>query len=108
LSGAAAAGLRERSFTIDGEAVLAGADDLARRSCGPSIFWNSTGEDIRSLPFSKRKAQLARLFAERPQGLALNEHLEEEGAASCRSAFGHVGFVRIDRRQPITRRGLND
>jgi hypothetical protein len=39
------------------------------------------GDDLRPLPFSKRKARLARLLARAAAGLAFNEHIEADGAA---------------------------
>jgi bifunctional non-homologous end joining protein LigD len=38
------------------------------------------GADLRPLPFTKRKAKLARLLARARGGIALNEHIEADGA----------------------------
>jgi len=78
---AAAAKVRAASFTIDGEAVIAGADGVAafdqlhsRRRLGEAFLWafdllELNGEDLRPLPFTKRKAKLARLLARAKGGL---------------------------------------
>jgi ATP-dependent DNA ligase len=52
---AAAAKLRAKSFTLD-------------------------GEDLRPLPLGKRKDRLARLLARVQVGIAINEHTDENGA----------------------------
>jgi ATP-dependent DNA ligase len=68
----AAGKLRARSFDVDGEAVVCGADGVAvfdalhrRRKAGDAILYafdliELNGEDFRPLPIGKRKAQLAR------------------------------------------------
>jgi bifunctional non-homologous end joining protein LigD len=83
----AAAALRARSFTIDGEAVIAGADGVAafdelhrRRRLGEAFLYafdllEMDGDDLRPRPLSKRKAKLARLLAGARGGIALNERL---------------------------------
>jgi bifunctional non-homologous end joining protein LigD len=72
---AAAAKLRARSFTMDGEAVVAGADGVAvfdalhrRHKASDAILYafdllELNGEDLRPLPLGERKAKLARLLA---------------------------------------------
>jgi bifunctional non-homologous end joining protein LigD len=94
----AAAKLRAESFTVDGEAAVVSADGVAifdalhRRhkpatpSCTRSISWNSTGEDLRPLPLSARKAKLARLLARKPAEIVFNEHTDEDGATVFRHA----------------------
>src|ERR1700704_4208962 len=83
----AAAKLRAKSFTLDGEAVVCGADGVAafdelrsRPRLGEVILYafdllELNGEDFRPLPFVKRKARLARLLARVAAGLAFNEHI---------------------------------
>jgi bifunctional non-homologous end joining protein LigD len=83
--------LRARSFTIDGEAVICGPDGIAafdelhnRRRLGEAILYafdllELNGDDLRPLPFVKRKARLARLLARADAGLAFNEHIEADG-----------------------------
>jgi bifunctional non-homologous end joining protein LigD len=89
---AAAAKLRAKSFTLDGEAVVAGADGVAdfdtlhRRGRVADAILQAfdllevDGEDLRALPLSKRKNRLARLLARAQPGIALNEHTDEDGA----------------------------
>src|ERR1700678_4185904 len=66
---AAAAKVRATSFSIDGEAVIAGPDGVAafdelhgRRRLDEAFLWafdllELNGEDLRPLPFAKRKAR---------------------------------------------------
>jgi bifunctional non-homologous end joining protein LigD len=58
------------------------------------------GEDLRPLPFRERKARLAKLLARASAGLALNEHIEAEGAAvfaeACRMGLEGIVSKRID------------
>jgi bifunctional non-homologous end joining protein LigD len=89
---AAAAKLRARSFTLDGEAVVAGADGVAvfdalhRRHKATDAILQAfdllelDGEDLRPLPLGKRKPRLARLLARVRVGIAINEHTDENGA----------------------------
>jgi bifunctional non-homologous end joining protein LigD len=72
-----------KSFTLDGEAVVAGADGVAvfdalhrRRKATDAMLYafdllKLDGEDIRPLPFI---AKLARLLARKPLGIVFNEH----------------------------------
>jgi bifunctional non-homologous end joining protein LigD len=88
----AAAKLRARSFTLDGEAVVCGADGVAvfdalhRRSKASDAILLAfdlielNGEDFRPLPLGKRKARLAQLLARVPIGIELNEHTDTDGA----------------------------
>jgi bifunctional non-homologous end joining protein LigD len=103
----AAAKLRARSFTLDGEAVVCGADGVAvfdalhrRRQASDAILYafdllEPDGKDLRPLPLAKRKARLARLLARVPAGTALNEHAEDDGAVVYRHAckMGLEGIV---------------
>jgi bifunctional non-homologous end joining protein LigD len=104
---AAAAKLRAGSFTIDGEAVVAGADGVAvfdalhrRHRAADAMLYafdllELDGEDLRSRPFGERKAKLARLLAQSAAGIAFNEHTEEDGATVFRHAckLGLAGIV---------------
>src|ERR1700678_720604 len=58
------------------------------------------GEDLRPLPFRERKARLARLLARASAGLALNEHIEAEGATvfaeACRMGLEGIVSKRVD------------
>jgi bifunctional non-homologous end joining protein LigD len=95
---AAAAKLRARSFTIDSDAVVAGADGVAvfdalhRRHKAKDAMLHAfdllefNGADLRPLPLVERKAKLAILLARAPAGIAFNEHTEEDGATVFRPA----------------------
>jgi bifunctional non-homologous end joining protein LigD len=104
---ATAAKLRARSFTLDGEGAVSGADGIAvfealhRRRAAPDAVLHAfdllelNGKDLRSLPLGERKAMLARLLAGSTAGIAFNEHTDEDGAIvfehACR--FGFEGIV---------------
>jgi bifunctional non-homologous end joining protein LigD len=87
----AAAKLKARSFTLDGEAVVAGADGVAvfdalhRRGRVTDAILQAfdllelDGEDLRPLPLGQRKKRLARLLARVRLGW-LNQHTDEIGA----------------------------
>jgi bifunctional non-homologous end joining protein LigD len=72
---------RHRHFVIDGEAVVLGVDGVAdfnalhsRRHDAEVQFYAFDilaldGEDLRKLPLSMRKTNLARLLARRPDGI---------------------------------------
>jgi bifunctional non-homologous end joining protein LigD len=86
----AAAKLRARSFTLDGEAVVCGPDGVAvfdalhRRGRASDAILQAfdllelDGVDYRPLPLSQRKDRLVRLLARVPVGIALNEHTDED------------------------------
>jgi bifunctional non-homologous end joining protein LigD len=104
---AVAAKLRAKSFTLDGEAAVSGADGVAvfealhRRRAAPDAVLHAfdllelNGKDIRLLPLGERKAKLARLLAGSTAGIVFNEHTDEDGAVvfqhACR--FGLEGIV---------------
>jgi bifunctional non-homologous end joining protein LigD len=104
---AVAAKLRAKSFTLDGEAVVAGADGVAvfdalhrRHKAADAMLYafdllELNGEDLRPLPLGERKTKLARLLARAPVGIALNEHTDEDGAVVFRHAckMGLEGVV---------------
>jgi bifunctional non-homologous end joining protein LigD len=81
---AAAQRIKAESFTIDGEAVVLGPDSLSRfeelrrrEAADTAILYASDliehdGEDMRNLPFLKRKAALARLLRGVKAGILLN------------------------------------
>jgi bifunctional non-homologous end joining protein LigD len=103
----AATKLRAKSFTLDGEAVVAGADGIAvfdalhsRHRATDAILYafdllELDGADLRPLPLVERKAKLARLLAGVPVGIVFNEHTEEDGAVVFRHAckMGLEGIV---------------
>jgi bifunctional non-homologous end joining protein LigD len=104
---AVAAKLRARSFTMDGEAAVSGADGVAvfealhRRRAVPDAILHAfdllelNGKDLRLLPLGDRKAKLARLLAGSTAGIVFNEHADEDGQVvfehACR--FGLEGIV---------------
>jgi bifunctional non-homologous end joining protein LigD len=104
---AAAAKLRARSFTLDGEAVVGGADGVAvfdalhrRHKATDAMLYafdllELNGEDPRPLPLGERKAKLAKLLARAPPGIELNAHTDEDGATVFRHAcaMGLEGIV---------------
>jgi bifunctional non-homologous end joining protein LigD len=104
---AAAAKLRARSFTLDGEAVVSGADGVAvfealhrRHRATDAMLYafdllELNGKDLRPLPLSERKARLARLLARAPIGIVFNEHTDHDGAVVFRHAckLGLEGIV---------------
>jgi ATP-dependent DNA ligase len=103
----AAAQLRAKSFTLDGEAVVSGADGVAvfdalhrRRKATDAMLYafdvlELNGKDLRALPLGDRKAKLARLLARALAGIVFNEHTDEEGATVFRHAckLGLEGIV---------------
>jgi bifunctional non-homologous end joining protein LigD len=104
---AAAAKLRARSFTLDGEAVVCGADGIAvfdalhRRGRVSDAILQAfdllefNGEDYRPLPFGGRKTRLIRILAGVPPGIELTEHTHVPGVDVFRHAcaMGLEGIV---------------
>jgi bifunctional non-homologous end joining protein LigD len=104
---AAAAKIRAQSFTLDGEAVVCGADGVAvfdalhrRGRVGEAILQafdllELNGEDFRPLSLGERKKRLARLLARVTPGIMLNEHTEAAGELVFRQAcaMGLEGIV---------------
>jgi bifunctional non-homologous end joining protein LigD len=104
---AVGAKLRAKSFTLDGEAAVSGADGVAvfealhRRRAAPDAVLHAfdlleiNGKDLRPLPLGERKARLARLLAGSTAGIVFNEHTDEDGLTvfqhACR--FGLEGIV---------------
>src|SRR5262245_32879241 len=109
---AAAARIKAKSFTIDGEAVVLGSDglsrfdELRRRSAAHSAILYAfdlieyDGKDLRDRPFLDRKAALARLLSDPEAGILLNEHVAEDGptvfAHACRLGAEGIVSKRID------------
>jgi bifunctional non-homologous end joining protein LigD len=103
----AAAKLRGRSFTIDGEAVVCGPDGVAvfdalhrRGTVTEAMLYafdllERDGEDLRSSPLAERKARLAKLVGRSDRGIIYNEHTDEDGATVFRHAckLGLEGIV---------------
>lgn len=103
----AAARLRARSFTLDGEVVVCGADGVAvfdalhRHGTVSDAILQAfdllelNGEDHRPFPLGRRKNRLIRLLANVPPGIELTEHTHVDGAAVFRHAckLGLEGIV---------------
>jgi bifunctional non-homologous end joining protein LigD len=99
--------LRARSFTVDGEAIVAGEDGIAvferlhrRQKVTDAMLFafdllEFNGADLRSLPLVDRKARLLKLLARSRSGIVFNDHIDEDGATvfehACR--FGFEGIV---------------
>jgi bifunctional non-homologous end joining protein LigD len=105
---AAAAKLRARSFTLDGEAVVSGPDGVAvfdalhrRHKAADAMLYafdllELNGKDLRPLPLGERKDRLQRLLLSRKlAGIAFNEHIYSDGATVFRHAckLGLEGIV---------------
>jgi ATP-dependent DNA ligase len=108
----AAGKVRARTFTIDGEAVVCGADGVAvfdalhsERRLSEAFLYafdliELDGDDLRPWPYGERKTRLAKLLARRKRGIVLNEHVEADGAsvfaAACRLGLEGIVSKRID------------
>jgi bifunctional non-homologous end joining protein LigD len=81
---------RHRQFVIDGEAVILGVDGYSDfnalhsgkhneevQLCAFNVL-SMDGDDLRKLPLSMRKANLARLLARRPDGIFLSDFEQGE------------------------------
>jgi bifunctional non-homologous end joining protein LigD len=98
---------RVRSFTLDGEAVVAGADGVAvfdtlhrRRKVTDAMLYafdllELNGEDLRPLPLRERKARLEKLLSSSRTGIVFNDHTDEDGATIFQQAckMGLEGIV---------------
>jgi ATP-dependent DNA ligase len=94
----AAAKLRARSFTIDGEAVVCGPDGVAvfdalhrRGTVTEAMLYafdllEYDGVDLRPRPLGERKARLAKLVGRSTHGIVYNEHTDEDGSTVFRHA----------------------
>jgi bifunctional non-homologous end joining protein LigD len=107
LIAAAIAALPVRSCVIDGEAIacdengLSVFDLLHYQRCDQIVTLCAfdllavDGEDVRREPIEERKAELTKLLRRPHDGIALNEHFEDDGAAVYRAAceLGCEGIV---------------
>ena len=106
---------RTKHFVIDGEAVVLGVDGISDFNALHSNRHNDEvqlyafdvlaldGDDLRRLPLSMRKTNLARLLARRPDGIFLNPFEQGEiGPDLFRKAceFGLEGLVSKHRDRP--------
>ena len=103
----AAAKLRAKSFTMDGEAAVCGPDGIAvfaalhrRGTVTEAMLYafdllERDGEDLRPHPLAERKARLAKLVGRSDRGIVYNEHTDEDGATVFRHAckLGLEGIV---------------
>ena len=90
--GEAALKNRIRQFVIDGEAVILGVDGISDfnalhsgtrvQLCAFDVL-AMDGDDLRRLPLSMRKANLARLLARRPEGIFLSPFEQGEIGPDC-------------------------
>jgi bifunctional non-homologous end joining protein LigD len=97
---ATAATLRAASFTLDGAAVVCGADGVAvfdalhrRGIVTPAMLYafdllELDGQDLRELPLRDRKKRLRKLLGRRRVGIVPSEHTDEDGAMVFRQACG--------------------
>jgi bifunctional non-homologous end joining protein LigD len=106
---------RQTSFVIDGEAVLLGVDGVSdfnglhSRKHDDEVQLYAfdilalDGDDLRKLPLSMRKANLARLLARRPEGIFVSDFEQGEiGPDLFRAAcnMGLEGLVSKRRDRP--------
>ena len=110
---AAAAQIKAKSFTIDGEAVVLGPDGLSRfdelrrrEASRTAILYafdliEHDGNDLRDRPFLDRKAALARLLRDTEEGILLNEHVAGDGPTvfehACRLGAEGIVWRKVDR-----------
>jgi len=106
---------RQKHFVIDGEAVILGVDGYSDfyalhsgrhneevQLCAFDVL-ATDGDDLRKLPLSMRKANLARLLARRPDGIFVSDFEQGEiGPDLFRKAceFGFEGLVSKRRDRP--------
>jgi ATP-dependent DNA ligase len=109
----AAAKLKAKSFTIDGEAAVCGPDGLAvfdalhcRGTVTEAILFafdllEQDGVDCRSLPLAERKKRLDRLVDRRLTGIVLNEHTDARGELvfeqACRMGLEAIVSKRLSK-----------
>jgi bifunctional non-homologous end joining protein LigD len=98
---------RARSFTLDGEVVVTGADGVAvfaalhrRRKVTDAMLYafdllELNGEDMRRLQLRERKRTLERLLSRSRTGIVFNEHTDQDGATVFQHAckMGLEGIV---------------
>jgi len=108
---------RHKQFVIDGEAVLLGVDGISdfnglhscRRDEEVQLYTFDIlaldGEDLRGLPLSTRKSDLARLLRDRPDGIFIAPFVQGEIGpdlfrAACRMGLEGMVSKRADRPHP--------
>jgi ATP-dependent DNA ligase len=110
---------RQKRFVIDGEAVVLGVDGISDFNALHSSKHNGEvqicafdelaidGDDLRRLPISMRKTNLARLLVRRPDGIFISQFEQGEiGPDLFRKAceFGLEGLVSKHCERPYSRR----
>jgi ATP-dependent DNA ligase len=109
----AAAKLRARSFTIDGEAAVCGPNGIAvfdalhrRGTVTEAMLFafdllELDGVDYRPLPLSERKGRLARLVDRRLTGIVMNDHTDARGELvfeqACRMGLEGIVSKRLSK-----------
>ena len=106
---------RQKRFVLDGEAVILGVDGISDFNALHSGNYNEEvqlcafdllpldSDDLRDLPLSMRKANLARLLVRRPDGIFVSDFEQVEiGPDLFRNAceFGLEGLVSKHRDRP--------
>jgi bifunctional non-homologous end joining protein LigD len=107
----AAVWIRARSFILDGEAIVCGADgiavfdDLHHNGRAKAAILKAfdllelNGKDLRQLPLGERKAKLERLLAGSAGGIVFNEHTDEDGETvfqhACKLGAGGIVSKRL-------------
>ena len=106
---------RQKRFVLDGEAVILGVDGISDFNALHSGNYNEEvqlcafdllpldSDDLRDLPLSMRKANLARLLVRRPDGIFVSDFEQVEiGPDLFRKAceFGLEGLVSKHRDRP--------
>jgi len=94
---------RHKQFVLDGEAVVLGVDGIADFNAHAFDIPALDGEDLRGLPLSMRKTNLARLLARRPDGIFVAQFEQGEiGPELFRAAcdMGLEGLVSKRRDRP--------
>jgi bifunctional non-homologous end joining protein LigD len=109
----AAAKLRAKSFTLDGEAAVCGPDGIAvfaalhrRGTVTEAMLYafdllELDGVDYRPLPLSERKGRLARLVDRRLTGIVMNDHTDARGELvfeqACRMGLEGIVSKRLSK-----------
>jgi bifunctional non-homologous end joining protein LigD len=103
---------RSKSFVIDGEAVLLGVDGISdfaglhNRQHDDQVQLYAfdvlmlDGEDLRKLPLSLRKTNLARLLARQPEGIFVNDFEQGETGPDLFKAACKMGLEGIVSKRP--------
>jgi bifunctional non-homologous end joining protein LigD len=99
---------RQTSFVIDGEAALLGVDGISdfnglhsrRHDDEVQLYAFDmlalNGDDLRKLPLSMRKANLARLLARRPEGIFVSDFEQGDIGPDLFRAACKFGLEGID------------